>query len=138
MNKYRVFQFLLLSLLLQSCDDKEVISDPVEIEAALQSILTTNRKQSTGIVAVVLYPDGTSWQGEVGSSDPSQDIGFSPTTSFCMASVAKTFIAAQILLLESQGELELTDPLSKFLDPNSKHSYRCFYKSTTKSYFRHL
>jgi CubicO group peptidase (beta-lactamase class C family) len=50
-----------------------------------------------------------------GSADLEWDIPNSPTTKFRLGSITKQFTAASILLLEERGQLNINDPVKKYM-----------------------
>ena len=59
--------------------------------------------------AAVVFPDGTSWSGAVGTADLEQHRRTTTTTAYMLASITKTFTAAAVLRLVEQGKLRLDD-----------------------------
>lgn len=87
------------------------------LAAGLQNILNTHHQQTgtRGMSAAVLLPNGNTWKGTVGFSFPIAGQEITPEMQFCMASITKTFVAAEVLLLEDQGFLSLADSLHQYL-----------------------
>lgn len=56
-----------------------------------------------------------SWSGAAGLDDISKKDSLSPTQTFRIASVTKTYVAASILRLMEKGVLKLDDPISKHI-----------------------
>jgi CubicO group peptidase (beta-lactamase class C family) len=85
-------------------------------------------EQSDAMMAEVLEPDqpGCSaavgmngsvvWAGALGLADVDDRRPLSTGSMFDLASVSKQFTAVAVLLLEHEGSLELSDPLSQHLD----------------------
>ncbi|MHB8958053.1 MAG: serine hydrolase domain-containing protein [Candidatus Limnocylindrales bacterium] len=67
------------------------------------------------LAAAVILPDGSSWSGAAGMADLAKGVPATPRTSFAIASVSKTFVAALVLLLAEDGRLSLDDPIAKWL-----------------------
>ena len=104
---------LTLLLYLSACNKPD---EQPELGSELEAILIEHRNESVGIAAVILFPDRSKWETAIGYSDIGGLI-LDPNMQFCMASITKTFIAAQILLMESRNQLKLTDSISMHLDP---------------------
>jgi D-alanyl-D-alanine carboxypeptidase len=87
------------------------------IVARLQAALDAGRADlaAPGIVASVLFPDGRQWTGVSGVADIASGRPLSPDTPFAIASVSKTFLAAEILLLVEDGRLALDDEVAPLL-----------------------
>ena len=66
-------------------------------------------------VVLVSQNDRAVYQKGYGQADPSFDVLNTPQTQFHIASISKGFTAAAILMLEERGQLDTTDPVSKFL-----------------------
>ncbi len=64
-----------------------------------------------GLAAAVKLPDGTVWYGATGVLWPGGP-EVTPDTPFAWGSITKTFVAALVLRLVSEGTLRLDDPLS--------------------------
>jgi D-alanyl-D-alanine carboxypeptidase len=62
-----------------------------------------------GIAAAIVFRDGSRWTGAAGLADVAAGIPVRPGTPFALASISKTFTAALILQLVSEGRLALTD-----------------------------
>ncbi|MBN7811212.1 beta-lactamase family protein [Algoriphagus sp. H41] len=61
-----------------------------------------------------------SWSGAAGLDDISKKDSLSPSQTFRIASVTKTYVAASILRLMEKGVLKLDDPISKHI--SSEHA----------------
>ncbi|MEO8208826.1 MAG: serine hydrolase domain-containing protein, partial [Chloroflexota bacterium] len=88
------------------------VPDPVDysaIHARLQTSLERERIRLTipGVVASVVFPDGHVWSGTSGLADLATGRPLRPDTPFAVASVSKTFLAAEILSLIHEGRLQL-------------------------------
>jgi D-alanyl-D-alanine carboxypeptidase len=68
-----------------------------------------------GIVASVLLPDGRQWTGVAGVADLATGRELTAATPFAVASVSKTFLAAEILALVDEGRLGLDDRAAPLL-----------------------
>ena len=65
-----------------------------------------------GLSAAVVSPEG-SWAGAAGVDAAGTAI--KPTSAFAIASTTKTFVAAEVLLLASQGKIDLDAPVTKYV-----------------------
>jgi D-alanyl-D-alanine carboxypeptidase len=65
-----------------------------------------------GLSAAVVSPEG-SWAGAAGVDAAGTPI--EPTSAFSIASVTKTFVAAEVLLLASQGKIDLDAPVTQYV-----------------------
>jgi D-alanyl-D-alanine carboxypeptidase len=65
-----------------------------------------------GLSAAVVSPKG-SWASAAGVDAAGKAI--KPTSAFSIASVTKTFVAAEVLLLAAQGKIDLDAPVTKYV-----------------------
>jgi D-alanyl-D-alanine carboxypeptidase len=81
----------------------------------LQAVIVDARRTEPvpGISAAVVTPDDA-WVGVAGRARFDPDVAVAPDTPFAIASVTKTFVAAAILQLREEGELSLSDRLSRW------------------------
>jgi D-alanyl-D-alanine carboxypeptidase len=96
------------------------IASPVDragIVPRLQAALDAGRADlaAPGIVASVLFPDGRQWTGVSGVADLPSGRALNSETPFAIASVSKTFLAAETLLLLSEDRLHLDDAPARLL-----------------------
>ena len=91
--------------------------DKPGVLALLQGALDTGRAAiaAPGIVATVQFDDGRQWTGVSGVADLATGRPLSADTPFATASVSKTFLAAEILLLVDEGMLRLDDAAARLL-----------------------
>ncbi|CAN5733628.1 serine hydrolase domain-containing protein [soil metagenome] len=68
-----------------------------------------------GLVAAIIYPDGSIWGGASGQSQLEPSRRSTPYTPYVVGSITKTFIAATIMELVEEGAPALDDPLSDWL-----------------------
>jgi D-alanyl-D-alanine carboxypeptidase len=68
-----------------------------------------------GIQASVVFPDGRLWTGVSGVADLATGRPLTLDTPFAIASVSKTFLAAEVLLLVDAGQLSLDDTPARLL-----------------------
>ncbi len=75
-----------------------------------------------GVEATVLFPDGSSWTGSLGLADVATRRPVRDATPFAIASVTKTFTSALILRYVDDGQLDLDDPIARWLPdwPNAR------------------
>lgn len=87
------------------------------IAARLQAALDAGRVTlaAPGLVASVLFPDGRQWTGTSGVADLATGRALAPDTPFAVASVSKTFLAAEILLLVDEDRLSLDESAARLL-----------------------
>ena len=85
--------------------------DQAGVRERLQAALDGGRVAlaAPGVVASVLFPDGHQWTGTAGVADLASGRTLAPATPFAIASVSKTFLAAEILALVGEGRLALDD-----------------------------
>ena len=92
-----------------------ISKDPVseELAAELQAALATHDVTGGGgMSATVMTPEGT-WSGTTGKADGVRDLQVDD--QFAVASITKTVVAAQVLLMVEAGELGLDDPVADHL-----------------------
>jgi D-alanyl-D-alanine carboxypeptidase len=68
-----------------------------------------------GLSATILFPDGSSWTGESGLADVGAAQPVAADTPFAIASMSKTFTAAEIIALVDEGKLRLGDSAARFV-----------------------
>ena len=83
--------------------------DQYGVRERLQAVLEKGRADlaAPGISASILFPDGRLWTGVAGVADLATGRPLTPATPFAIASVSKTFLAAEILALVGEGRLRL-------------------------------
>ena len=79
--------------------------DRAGIVARLRAALDAGQASlaAPGIVASVLFPDGRQWTGTAGVADLATGRELTPDTPFAVASISKTFLAAEILHPRGRG-----------------------------------
>ncbi len=84
---------------------------------ALQARLDQLRERYgiPGVSVTILFPDGSVWLGVSGDADVAEGTPVTPSTSFAIASVSKTFTAALILGLVEDGRIGLDDQVREYL-----------------------
>jgi D-alanyl-D-alanine carboxypeptidase len=83
---------------------------PARTATALQAILDQAIPGLPGVAATVIVAGQGAWSGAAGLADDQHPVQIS--SQFGIASVTKTVIAAEIMLLADQGKLALSDPVS--------------------------
>lgn len=68
-----------------------------------------------GVSVAILTNDGRSWLGTSGLADVAGGKTVTPETGFALASISKTFTAAVVLQLVSEGKLKLDEPVAPLL-----------------------
>jgi D-alanyl-D-alanine carboxypeptidase len=82
----------------------------VRLQAALERLV--GGSAAKGAAAAIVTPDG-SWAGATGVDGTGTPI--EPTSAFGIGSTSKTVTAAEILLLASQGKLDLDSPVANLV-----------------------
>lgn len=87
-----------------------------DLSASLDSLFSDLHARGMFDGAVVVSGDGGfRWEKGFGDADAERQVAFTPSTPSDAASLAKTFTAALLVLLEREGRLHLDDPLQRFL-----------------------
>jgi D-alanyl-D-alanine carboxypeptidase len=81
------------------------------LQAGLDRYLQT--QDAPGATAAVVTREGV-WSGAAGVDGVGSPL--QPESAFAIASITKTFVAAEVLLLSAREELELDAPVSDYLD----------------------
>ena len=96
-----------------------ISEDPVsdrsaaEFQAALDDLVESEGfGEGGGMTATVMTSEGT-WSGTVGTADGVRDLQVDD--QFAIASITKSVIAAQVMLMVEAGELALDDPVADHL-----------------------
>ena len=84
---------------------------------ALQARLDQLRERYgvPGISVTILFPDGSTWLGVSGLADVKAGTPVTPSTSFAIASVSKTFTGALVIGLAQRGRIDLDAPVRLYL-----------------------
>ncbi len=92
-----------------------------DLSARLAAVLDEFRQRYgfPGATAAVALPDGTVLTAASGFADVEAGRAMTGTTPMLAASIGKTFVAATVLALESQGRLSQGDPLARYLGDRS-------------------
>lgn len=79
------------------------------IREQLQAVLEAGCLElaAPGAAASILLPDGRQWIGTAGVADLASGRPLTPSTPFAVASISKTFLAAEILALVEEGRVTL-------------------------------
>jgi D-alanyl-D-alanine carboxypeptidase len=87
---------------------------PAATVSTLQAMLDgwVSGGEVIGLSAAVVSPEG-SWAGAAGVDAAGTAI--QPTSAFAIASTTKTFVAAEVLLLASQGKIDLGAAVTKYV-----------------------
>lgn len=104
-----------------------------QFQAILDDYVT---KGLPGITALVRDADGV-WVGAAGQADISQNIDMAPCTVSKAASLTKTFISTLVLKLAEEGDLNLDDPLTKWLSQEVIDHVRNARESTVRQLLNH-
>jgi D-alanyl-D-alanine carboxypeptidase len=88
-----------------------------ELATALTRRLAELRSASgiPGIEATIIFPDGRSWRAHAGFQNYGARVPVQNATPFPIASVTKTFMAALVVQLASEGRFGLDDALVTYL-----------------------
>lgn len=91
--------------------------DQYGVRERLQAVLDKGRTDlaAPGISASILFPDGRLWTGVAGVADLATGRPLTAQTPFPIASVSKTFLAAEILAFVGEGRLRLDAPAAPLL-----------------------
>ncbi len=93
--------------------DAPVSALPAEQGSALQAILDQAVPGLPGVAATVIVAGRGTWSGTAGTADDVHPVVVH--SSFGIASLTKTVIAAEVMLLADEGRLKLSDPVSAHL-----------------------
>jgi S-formylglutathione hydrolase FrmB/CubicO group peptidase (beta-lactamase class C family) len=95
-------------------DEPNTAALPDATVSTLQAMLDgwVSGGEVIGLSAAVVSPDG-SWAGAAGVDAAGTAI--EPTSAFSIASTTKTFVAAEVLLLASQGKIDLEAPVTRYV-----------------------
>lgn len=97
---------------------EEPVSDDLVagFQAALEDFAgSADFAEGGGLTATVMTADGT-WSGTVGTADGIRDLQVDD--QFAIASITKSVIAAQVMLMVEAGEIELGDAVADHLPPD--------------------
>jgi D-alanyl-D-alanine carboxypeptidase len=84
-----------------------------QVQATLDDFL--ERHALPGATATIVLPDGSVMTAATGLADVENARAMTPETPMLAASIGKTFVAATVLALESEGALSRADLLSTYL-----------------------
>jgi D-alanyl-D-alanine carboxypeptidase len=137
MQSYRIIlaACLLLTLACQPA------SEPT-VEPQLQALIDAAVSDNESIHGVALHVDspllGLDWEGGSGMADPARGTPMTADRPVRLASNAKTFIAAAVLRLWEEGELDLDDPIAAHLSTEHTDMLRGDGYDTDAITVRHL
>ncbi|MEW5992699.1 MAG: serine hydrolase domain-containing protein, partial [Chloroflexota bacterium] len=91
--------------------------DEPGVAERLQAALDAGRIElaAPGIQASVVFPDGRLWTGVSGVADLATGRPLALDTPFSIASISKTFVAAEVLMLVEAGRLSLDDTAARLI-----------------------
>jgi D-alanyl-D-alanine carboxypeptidase len=91
------------------------------VRIQLQASLDSDRRRLgiPGVSVTILFGDGTSWTGTSGYADVTARVAVTADTAFALGSVSKTYTAALILALASDGRIDLAASARTYL-PTAK------------------
>lgn len=94
-----------------------IARDGIELTERLEVILMDfhGRYAFPGVTAAIALPDGTVVTAATGLADVENGLDMTPETPMLAASIGKTFVAATVLALESEGLLSRAGLLSSYL-----------------------
>jgi len=97
--------------------DPTGLSATAAMRHALQARLDQLRERYgvPGISVTILFPDGSTWLGASGLADVKAKTPVTPSTTFAIASVSKTFTAALAIALAQEGTIDLDRPVRTYL-----------------------
>ena len=92
-----------------------VSEEPVtdELAARLQAALSQHDVRSGGGMSATVMTDQGTWSGTTGKADTVRDLQVAD--QFAIASITKSVVAAQVMLMVEAGELGLDDPVADHL-----------------------
>ncbi len=96
-----------------------VLADPVD-DAVKAEML---RQGIPGLSLAIVEDGKVTRLSGYGKADIEHDVAVTPDTVFQAGSIAKQFTAISILMLETDGKLNVNDPITKFF-PNAPKSWR--------------
>lgn len=91
--------------------------DRTGIRTRLQEALDAGRLEfaAPGVAASVAFSDGHIWTGVSGVADIATNRQLTVRTPFALASISKTFLAAEVLALVGEGAVGLDDPIAALI-----------------------
>jgi CubicO group peptidase (beta-lactamase class C family) len=108
----RIAVILTTCLLVASCSTKQSGKNML---AGLDSLLTAEfRADEPGGALLVMKGDSIVYTKCIGLADLKSREEITPNTLFNLGSISKTFVANGILILEEEGRLSLSDPVSRY------------------------
>jgi CubicO group peptidase (beta-lactamase class C family) len=115
---YLILCTTILSLLLTACeriDPSRLVAKPEAI-IRVDELLTQMTRDGTFTGSVLIAQDGKVILSKgYGLADRAQGIANTPQTRFHLGSMSKQFTAMAILILQSQGKLNVQDPICNYI-----------------------
>jgi D-alanyl-D-alanine carboxypeptidase len=92
--------------------------DAARLADGLQGVLDTfhDRYGFPGATTAIALPDGTVIAAATGLADVEAGTAMTPDSRMLAASIGKSYVAATVLALESEGALARSDPVSRYLE----------------------
>lgn len=86
-------------------------------QGAVEALIQTHAQASgaPGFVVAIRQGDADPWVRAYGTADLEQGTPMQAATILPIASITKAFVGVAVLLLEQDGKLKVSDPLSRFL-----------------------
>jgi methyl acetate hydrolase len=92
-------------------------TNPLDATAlSRQLAAAVERGDTPGVVALVVDRDGVLYEGAAGKLDVGRDVPMPVDAIFNIASMTKPVTSVAIMMLLEEGQLQLDDPVSKYLD----------------------
>ncbi len=91
------------------------LSDAGKTAISEFSAAAIQRGDVPGAVTLIVNRDGVLYQGVAGKQDVARNVDMSPDTLFRIASMTKPVTSVAIMMLVDAGQLNLDDPVSKYL-----------------------
>lgn len=110
----KIFLFILLSVII--CSSLNTVSAQ-ELETKIDALITKEFKDKDGPGGAFLVAKNGKpiYQKAFGKANLELDILLTPEYVFQLGSITKQFTAIAILMLEEQGKLKTSDPISKYI-----------------------
>lgn len=108
--------YTLLALYILTCNPLNIASaQSFECKADSLILRVFNDKNGPGGVFMVAQNGKTIYQNAFGKANLELDVNLTAENVFQLGSMTKQFTAVAVLMLEQQGKLNVTDPVSKFI-----------------------
>lgn len=99
-------------LMMAACSQKEAIS--TQKRKKIDALLEGNQGSRPGYALGIVQNGELVYSMGYGKSNLDYDLPITDTTSFYIGSMAKQFTAAVLLILESEGKIDLNEPLRSY------------------------